>query len=194
MAKSRSAGGFRQKGSRIMGSLAGQPRRDFVLGGARSGKTGVALARAEACGAAPIMVATAEIGDAEMAARVAAHRAERGAHWGLIEEPRDLAGVIGRAASPERVLVVDCLTLWLSNVMFAEMDVEAGIGRLVEAVAAAAGPVILVSNEVGLGIVPENALARRFRDLQGRLNRRVASVADRVTLVVAGLEMIAKGG
>lgn len=177
-----------------MASLMDLPRRDFVLGGARSGKTGVALARAEACGLAPVMVATAEVGDAEMAARVAAHRAERGAHWGLIEETRDIASVIAREASPQRVLVVDCLTLWLSNTMFAEADVEAEIERLAAAFAAAAGPVIAVSNEVGLGIVPENALARRFRDLQGRLNRRVASVADRVTLVVAGLEMIAKGG
>lgn len=181
-----------------MVSTSGLPCRDFVLGGARSGKTGVALARAEASGLAPVMVATAEIGDAEMAARVAAHRAERGTHWGLIEERFDLAGVIGREAAANRVLVVDCLTLWLSNTMFAASDtggdVEAEIERLTGAFAAAAGPVILVSNEVGLGIVPENALARRFRDLQGRLNRRVASVADRVTLVVAGLEITAKGG
>ena len=170
-----------------------QPRRDFVLGGARSGKTGVALARAEASGLVPVMVATAEARDSEMEARVVAHRAERGPHWGLVEEPLELAGVIGREARPDRVLVVDCLTLWLSNTMFAERDVEAEIEVLVAAFAAAAGPVVLVSNEVGLGIVPENALARRFRDLQGRLNRRVASVADRVTLVVAGLEMIVKG-
>lgn len=169
-----------------------QPRRDFVLGGARSGKTGVALARAEACGLAPIMIATAEVGDAEMAARVAAHKAERGDHWGLVEEPRDLAGVLAREARPDRVLVVDCLTLWLSNTMFADGDVEGEIERLVAAFEGVAGPVIAVSNEVGLGIVPENALARRFRDLQGRLNRRMASVADRVTLVVAGLEVIAK--
>lgn len=175
-----------------MASLMDLPRRDFVLGGARSGKTGVALARAEACGLAPVMVATAEVGDAEMAARVVAHRAERGAHWGLIEETRDIASVIAREASPQRVLVVDCLTLWLSNTMFAEADVEAEIERLAAAFAAAAGPVIAVSNEVGLGIVPENALARRFRDLQGRLNRRMASEAERVTLVVAGLEMIIK--
>lgn len=169
-----------------------QPSRDFVLGGARSGKTGVALARAEACGLEPIMVATAEIGDDEMAARVAAHKAERGTRWGLVEERLDLAGVLEREAGPDRVLVIDCLTLWLSNTMFAECDVEAEIERIVTAFAAVGGPVIAVSNEVGLGIVPENALARRFRDLQGRLNRRMAAVADRVTLVVAGLEVVAK--
>lgn len=169
-------------------------RRDFVLGGARSGKTGVALARAEASGLRPIMVATATVDDAEMAARVAAHRGERGAHWGLVEEPLDLAGVLVREARDDRILVVDCLTLWLSNILFAERDMETEIERLTAAFALAAGPVIVVSNEVGLGIVPENALARRFRDLQGRLNRRIADVADRVTLVVAGLEMIVKAG
>ncbi len=169
-----------------------QPSRDFVLGGARSGKTGVALARAEASGLEPIMVATAEVGDDEMAARVAAHKAERGVHWGLVEETSDLVGVLVREARPDRVLVIDCLTLWLSNTMFAEGDVEVEIERLVSAFTATGGPVIAVSNEVGLGIVPENALARRFRDLQGRLNRRMAAAADRVTLVVAGLEVVAK--
>lgn len=165
------------------------PLRDFVLGGARSGKTGVALARAEASGLTPVMVATAQAHDQEMVARIAAHQAERGPHWGLVEETLDLAGVIGREAGPERILVVDCLTLWLSNTLFAERDVEVEIERLTAAVAATSGPIVLVSNEVGLGIVPENALARRFRDLQGRLNRRIAAVADRVTLVVAGLEL-----
>ncbi len=169
-------------------------RRDFVLGGARSGKTGVALARAERSGLRPVMVATATADDAEMAARVAAHRAERGPEWGLVEEPLAVAAVLAREARDDRVLVIDCLTLWLSNVMFAERDAEAEIDRLTAAFALAAGPVIAVSNEVGLGIVPENALSRRFRDLQGRLNRRIADVADRVTLVVAGLEMVIKGG
>ncbi len=168
------------------------PRVDFVLGGARSGKTGVALARAEASGLSAVMVATAQAHDAEMETRIAAHRAERGPEWGLVEEPLALADVLAREAGEGRVLVVDCLTLWLSNVLFADRAVEAEIAGLAAALERVAGPVILVSNEVGLGIVPENALARRFRDLQGRLNREIARVAERVTLVVAGLEMVVK--
>ncbi|MCE1236585.1 MAG: bifunctional adenosylcobinamide kinase/adenosylcobinamide-phosphate guanylyltransferase [Hyphomicrobiales bacterium] len=168
------------------------PRVDFLLGGARSGKTSAALARAEASGLAPTMVATAQAFDAEMTARIAAHRAERGANWGLVEEPLDLAEALTREASSERILVVDCLTLWLSNTLLAERDAEAAIVGLVDALARLGGPAILVSNEVGLGIVPDNALARRFRDLQGRLNREVARVADRVTLVVAGIEVAVK--
>ena len=168
------------------------PHLDFVLGGARSGKTGVALARARASGRVPVMVATAQAFDAEMAARIAAHRAERDAAWGLVEEPLALAEALAREAAPGRILVVDCLTLWLSNTLLAERDVEAEIAALARALGSVGGPVVLVSNEVGLGIVPENALARRFRDLQGRLNREIAAVADRVTLVVAGLEMTIK--
>lgn len=168
------------------------PRVDFVLGGARSGKTSVALARAEASGLSPVMVATAQAFDAEMEARIAAHRAERGATWGLVEEPLDLAGVLAREAGEGRILVVDCLTLWLSNVMLADRDAAAAIDELTRTLVHVGGSIVLVSNEVGLGIVPENALARRFRDLQGRLNREVARIADRVTLVVAGLEVAVK--
>lgn len=173
-------------------TVSALPRVDFVLGGARSGKTGVALARAEASGLSAVMVATAQAHDAEMEARIAAHRAERGPDWGLVEEPLALADVVTREAGEGRVLVVDCLTLWLSNVLFADRDVEAEIAGLAAALERVGGSVILVSNEVGLGIVPENALARRFRDLQGRLNRQIARVAERVTLVVAGLEMVVK--
>ena len=168
------------------------PLTELVLGGARSGKTALALERAEASGLEPVMVATAEALDAEMAARIAAHRAERGPRWRTIEESRDLAGVLAGAAGEGRILVVDCLTLWLSNLMAADLEVEAEIERLCAGLGRLAGPVILVSNEVGLGIVPENALARRFRDLQGRLNRRVAAVAQRVTFVAAGLPLVLK--
>ncbi len=175
-----------------MPSVVVPPLRDFVFGGARSGKTALALERAEASGLEPVMVATAQAHDDEMAARIEAHKAERDGRWTTIEAPRDLAGVLDREAGGGRVLVVDCLTLWLSNQMMAEADVEAEIERLVDALGRLAGPVILVSNEVGLGIVPENALARRFRDAQGRLNRRVAAVATRVTLVAAGLPLILK--
>lgn len=175
-------------------SAAATAAVELVLGGARSGKTAFALGRAEGSGLTPVMVATAEVRDDEMAARVAAHRAERGPAWRTIEEPHDLAGVLERETGSDRVLVVDCLTLWLSNRMFAEVEVEAEIAGLVATLGRVRGPVVLVSNEVGLGIVPENALARRFRDLQGRLNREVASVAGRVTFVAAGLPLSLKGG
>jgi adenosylcobinamide kinase/adenosylcobinamide-phosphate guanylyltransferase len=175
-----------------MSAAASPPICDFVFGGARSGKTALALERAEASGLDPVMVATAEALDAEMGARIAAHRAERGPRWTTIEEARDLAGALDRAAGAGRIVVVDCLTLWLSNLMAADADIDGEIDRLCEALAGLAGPVILVSNEVGLGIVPENALARRFRDHQGRLNRRVAAVAARVTFVAAGLALVMK--
>ncbi|MDK9696890.1 MAG: bifunctional adenosylcobinamide kinase/adenosylcobinamide-phosphate guanylyltransferase [Siculibacillus sp.] len=165
---------------------------EFVLGGARSGKTGLALARAEESGLAPVMVATAEPLDDEMRARITAHRAERGPRWTTIEEGRDLVGVIDREAGAGRILVVDCLTLWLSNLMGSGGDVDGEIDRLVDGIRRSSGPVVLISNEVGLGIVPENVLARRFRDHQGRLNRRVAEVAARVTFVAAGLPLVLK--
>ena len=175
-----------------MSTTVPPPLCELVLGGARSGKTAFALERAEASGLDPVMVATAEAFDDEMRVRIAAHRAERGPRWSTIEEACDLVGVLAANAGAGRILVVDCLTLWLSNLMAAEVDVEAEIDRLAEALVHPAGPVILVSNEVGLGIVPENALARRFRDLQGRLNRRVAAVAGRVTFVAAGLPLVLK--
>lgn len=173
-------------------SRAAPPRVDFLLGGARSGKSRLAQERAEASGLAPVLVATATVGDDEMAERVARHRAERDRRWATVEEPVELAAALLREAAPGRILVVDCLTLWLANVMFAERDVEAEIGALAAALGRGAGPVVLVSNEVGLGIVPDNRLARDFRDHQGRLNQRVAAVADRVTFVAAGLPVVLK--
>ncbi|MEJ1159021.1 bifunctional adenosylcobinamide kinase/adenosylcobinamide-phosphate guanylyltransferase [Prosthecomicrobium sp. N25] len=170
------------------------PAVDFVLGGARSGKTRLAETRARESGRDLHMIATATAGDAEMAERIARHRADRGDRWTTHEEPLRLADALGRAAAPDRIVVVDCLTLWLTNLMFdpAAPDPGAAAAELAEALAGLAGPVILVSNEVGLGIVPENALARRFRDLQGRLNQTVAAVADRVTFVAAGLPLVLK--
>ena len=158
------------------------PDVTLILGGARSGKT----ARALALAAPPrAYVATATAGDEEMAARIAAHKAERGDEWDLIEAPLDLVGAIRAAAG--RTLLIDCLTLWLSNLMAAERDVAAEVDALVAALGAAEAPVILVSNEIGLGLVPMDALSRRFRDEQGRLNQRVAAAADRVEFVAAGL-------
>jgi len=136
-------------------------------------------------------VATGQGLDAEMAARIEAHRARRGAGWTTIEAPLDLAAAL--AAHTRAPILVDCLTLWLSNLMMADAPTEPEFDRLAQALAEAAAPVVLVANEVGSGIVPDNALARRFRDLQGGLNQRIAAQADRVVLLVAGLPLYLKG-
>ena len=167
--------------------LPGSPTRvTLVLGGARSGKS----ARAEALlGEFPppwFYLATAQAFDDEMRARVVAHRARRDARWRTLEAPHDLPAAIRRLPA-EAPMLVDCLTLWLSNLMLADEDPEAATEPVEEALRHRSGLTVLVSNEVGWGIVPENALARRFRDAQGRLNQRVAALADRVELVVAGL-------
>ena len=167
-------------------------RLTLVLGGARSGKSRYAESLITACAPPWIYVATAQAGDDEMAERIAAHRARRGAGWQTIEAPHDLAGAVD-AVSLHASLLVDCLTLWLTNRMLAKADLDAEILRLEEALAHRAGAAVLVSNEVGYGIVPDNALARGFRDAQGRLNQRLAARADRVVLVVAGLPLVVKG-
>ncbi len=170
-------------------------RATLVLGGARSGKSGFAQGVAERSGRVPVFCATAaDWGDAEMAARVAAHRDGRDARWRTVEAPLDLVGALAGAARPECVVVVDCLTLWLTNVMLGGGDVPAACAALLAAVPTLAGPVLFVSNEVGAGIVPENALARRFRDAQGRLNQGMARVCDTVVLVTAGLPTRLKPG
>jgi adenosylcobinamide kinase/adenosylcobinamide-phosphate guanylyltransferase len=164
----------------------------FVLGGARSGKSRHAEALVRAAGPAPwIYVATGQAFDAEMEDRIARHRADRGEGWTTVEAPHDLAGAI--ASIPDRPALVDCLTLWVSNRLLAEADVEAEGATLVRALRARTTPTVIVSNEVGLGIVPDNPLSRRFRDLAGRLHQSVASEADRVHLVVAGIPVVVKG-
>lgn len=166
----------------------------LVLGGARSGKSRYAQARAEAHAGPVCLIVTAEVRDAEMAARIAKHRAERPAHWQVVEAPFALPEAIAQQAAAGTLLLVDCLTLWLSNLLCERPDaLDAGVEALCAALAAAPGEVVAVSNEVGWGIVPENALARRFRDEQGRLNQRVAALAERVTLVAAGLPLSLKG-
>lgn len=164
----------------------------LVLGGARSGKSDFAEGLVRKSGLTPVYLATGAAFDGEMEERIARHRASRGDGWLTIEEPRDIAGVLERESRAERAVLIDCLTLWLSNLMFAEADIEAETARLVGALAEVEGPVVLVSNEVGGGIVPDNALARRFRDEQGRLNRRVAEAAGMVVLVAAGLPLVLK--
>jgi adenosylcobinamide kinase/adenosylcobinamide-phosphate guanylyltransferase len=163
----------------------------FVLGGARSGKSTQAEALVTALPAPWMYVATAQAFDDEMRARIDLHRERRGAGWTTIEALLDLTEIL--EAMPEgRPLLLDCLTLWLSNLMFAGRDIDIETARLARALAAPRGPWVVVSNEVGLGIVPDNALARRFRDEAGRLNQRVAAVADRVLFMVAGLPMQVK--
>lgn len=162
----------------------------LILGGARSGKSGYAQRLAEAHGGAVDFVATAEILDAEMAERIARHRAERPAHWQLTEAPVELPAALRSLCQPGRCVLVDCLTLWLSNILCTRPDeLETHIDELCAAIQTARGSLLLVSNEVGWSIVPENALARRFRDEQGRLNQRVAALAHDVTLVAAGLPL-----
>lgn len=164
----------------------------LVLGGARSGKSGFAQTRAEASGYEPVFVATAHAGDDEMAARIAAHVADRDVRWRTVEAPYDLAPALAAEAAPGRILLVDCLTLWLGNLMLRGDDVNAASAALATLVGRLPGPSIFVSNEVGAGIVPDNALARRFRDAQGRLNQRMAAACATVVLVTAGLPLVLK--
>ena len=165
----------------------------FVLGGARSGKSAYAEAQIRASGLQPIYVATAEAHDAEMAERIAQHRARRGAAWRTVEEPDRIEAVIEEQGGPGRAILVDCLTLWLSNLMRSDDVVEERADTLCRVAAASPGFSVLVSNEVGLGIVPETPLGRRFRDAQGRLNQKVAAAADRVVFCAAGLPLALKG-
>jgi adenosyl cobinamide kinase/adenosyl cobinamide phosphate guanylyltransferase len=163
----------------------------LVLGGARSGKSRYAESLIAELPPPWTYVATAEAGDAEMVERIAAHRARRGAPWRTIEAPRDLAATLKSCHTTP--VLVDCLTLWLSNLMLAEADIDADIAALEQVLMAATTPLVLVANEVGYGIVPNSPLGRRFRDLQGLLNQRIAARADRVVLVVAGLPLAVKG-
>jgi adenosylcobinamide kinase/adenosylcobinamide-phosphate guanylyltransferase len=175
----------------LAGSAAASSRLTLVLGGARSGKSRYAESLVMALPSPWLYVATAEARDSEMAERVVVHQGRRGPSWTTVETPRDIAGAL--AANATTPALVDCLTLWLSNVLLADADVDAEIEHLDGALARAAAPIVLVANEVGSGIVPDNALVRRFRDLQGLLNQRIAARADRVFLVVAGLPLTLKG-
>jgi len=158
----------------------------LVTGGARSGKSRFALRRAERFRSPHLLVATAEAGDEEMAERIARHRAERDRRWTTVEEPIGISEVVRRARGG--VVVIDCLTVWLANLMDdnPEADVAAGLDDLVAALRARSAAVVAVTNEVGLGIVPTNRLARAFRDAAGTMNQRIAEVADEVHLCVAG--------
>ncbi len=164
----------------------------LIGGGSRSGKTRLAVQRARQAGPRRLYIATAELRDEEMRERAAAHRAERGAEFETIEEPLDVAGVLAGCGSKWDSIIVDCLTVWLSNMMLAGRDAAAGGERLVTAARSAGASVFLVTNEVGCGIVPENTLARRFRDRAGWLNQSAADAADEVWWTVFGCPLRVK--
>lgn len=181
--------------------------RELIIGGARSGKSAHAEKLAGESGLRVVYVATAQVLDGEMERRVAAHRVRRPADWGLVESPLNLAETLRQHARSDTCLLVDCLTLWLSNLLFAgeaARQAEAGdaidcrlfsgeTGALIETLPQLPGRVIMVSNEVGCGVVPMHAVSRLFADEQGRLNQRVAAVCEGVTLVAAGLPLRLKG-
>lgn len=183
-------------GARLMAEAASAPELVLVLGGARSGKSRFAEGETVRHPGPWTYVATAQLGyggqpDPEMEARVALHRGRRGAGWETVEAPFDLAAALG-ALPPDRPVLVDCLTLWLTNHLLADHDLDAEAAALEAALVARPGPTICVANEVGFGIVPDNALARRFRDVAGLLNQRLAARARKVVLVVAGLPLTVK--
>jgi adenosylcobinamide kinase/adenosylcobinamide-phosphate guanylyltransferase len=172
-------------------NAAGRGLVTLILGGARSGKSRYAERLIEQEPAPWIYLATAEARDEEMKRRIAEHRARRDRSWQTIEAPHDLAAAVV-ALPPRSAVLVDCLTLWLSNRMLADADIDREIEGLERALTSHDGAVVAVSNDVGSGIVPDNALARRFRDLQGVLNQRIAAKASRVVLMVAGLPLAVK--
>jgi adenosylcobinamide kinase/adenosylcobinamide-phosphate guanylyltransferase len=176
-----------------MTSESSRPAIHLVIGAARSGKSRYAESVAQDSGLTKLYLATARVLDEEMAARVTRHKLDRGVGWFTVEEPIALAAAIANRAAPDRVILVDCLTLWLTNLMIEGEDIAGHVAALATALERARGPVVLVSNEVGGGIVPDNAMAREFRDLQGRLNQDMAALASHVTLVVAGIPLAIKG-
>lgn len=180
--------------------------RTLVLGGARSGKSAYAESLA-AAGVKPVIyIATASAGDVEMRARIDHHRQRRPAHWRTVEEPLALGAQIDQLASPDQLLVIDCLTLWLTNLMFSGAGDYPEVGELAlpaqferevasftRALEGSAGDIVLVSNEIGLGLTPMGAVSRRFMDEQGRMNQAAARLCERAVLMVAGLPLALKG-
>lgn len=183
-------------------------RRTLVFGGARSGKSAYAEKLASESGKDVVYIATAQAGDGEMALRIAHHRDQRPSCWTTVEEPLALAATVEQWAAPQRLILVDCLTLWLSNLMFDGATDYPEVGAIVlpprfheqraallaalDSAAGAAGDIVLVSNEVGMGIVPYGAVSRAFTDEAGRLNQAVAAVCDRAVFVAAGLPLVLK--
>ncbi len=175
-----------------MSERAEHGRAFLVLGGARSGKTAFGMRLATEHKLEKWMVATAEAGDPEMKARIARHRAERGDDWHVVEEPVDLLGALKRIARRDRVVLVDCLTIWLSNLFMKECDHGLELDRLAFWLDRSNDPLIFISNELGLGLVPETSLGRAFRDAHGLMNQTLATACDQVTFVAAGLPLVLK--
>ena len=180
--------------------------RTLVFGGARSGKSAYAEQLAAASGRTVVYVASAHAGDAEMAARIARHRQQRDPAWRTVEEPLALGATIEHWSAPERVIVIDCLTVWLSNLLFSQAPAYPEVGEIIpparfhqerahflQALEQASGDVILVSNEVGMGIIPQGAISRWFVDEAGRLNQAVAARCERALWIAAGLPLVLKG-
>jgi adenosylcobinamide kinase / adenosylcobinamide-phosphate guanylyltransferase len=180
---------FILRGFRVTGSL---PALTLVIGGARSGKSAFAERLVTATSRPRRYIATAEAWDDEMRDRIARHREDRGGEWITVEAPLDLPAALAVADQGE-VVLIDCATLWLTNHLLAEHDLNRETAALVTALSNCVAPVIIVSNEVGWGIVPDNALSRQFRDAQGRLNQRLAAEAGIVVTVIAGLPLVLKG-
>jgi len=165
----------------------------LVLGGARSGKSAFAEALVEKASPERLYIATGQAWDEEMRVRIASHQSRRGQGWETIEAPLDLARALADNARPDRPILVDCLTLWVTNLMLGEHDIARAFDELAAMLSGIKAPVVFVSNEVGLGIVPDNAMARAFRDHAGRLHQSIASLADEVYFVAAGLPLKMKG-
>jgi adenosylcobinamide kinase / adenosylcobinamide-phosphate guanylyltransferase len=170
-----------------------KPKIILVLGGARSGKSAFAERLIDESGLAKAYLATGQVFDDEMKRRVGTHQNRRGAEWSLVEEPVDIVGTLSKICDNKTAILVDCLTLWVTNLMMAEKNVLSECDKLVEAMPTLSGTIILVSNEVGQGIVPDNAMARAFRDYAGLLHQKIAAIADEVYFVTAGLPQKLKG-
>lgn len=168
------------------------PKLTIVLGGAASGKSAFAEQLVTKTDRSRVYVATAQAWDNEMVNKIAAHRAQRGAGWRTIEEPRDLPRALS-TVTPDEVVLIDCATLWLTNLTLDDTDPYGPTVALLTAIAACPAPVVIVSNEVGMAIVPETPLGRRFRNAQGSLNQRIAAAADLAVVVIAGLPLVLKG-
>lgn len=169
-----------------------QPNVHLILGGARSGKSGYGESLAKQAGLDVIYVATAQAHDGEMSERIAQHKLDRPNHWLTIEAPLALAQTIKKHSTPNTVVLVDCLTLWLMNVMHHELDLAHEVGQVLAVLEQAQGTVILVSNEISMGVVPMGELSRRYVDNLGRLHQQIAKQAQQVTLMVAGIPMAVK--
>lgn len=165
----------------------------LVLGGARSGKSAFAEDLVLKSGLAPVYVATSQVWDDEMRVRVDAHAARRGEQWTCIEEPDGLERALGTVDMPENAVLVDCMTLWITNLMMGDADIAQRSANLIDRLENMTAPVVLVSNEVGLGIVPENKMAREFRDHAGALHQGIAAIANTVYFIAAGLPLRMKG-